>query len=134
MKNDGLPAALRESQVATNVDSVGHPVGTERGRVARPLLLAFKIRFGRTLWRTLHSLADGWPCARCRPRMTVWMQGLHDAVNARLGKRPFRPDSFAQYASGALEGPYHPGCIGCRAARVGSRWIARAARPAPKPF
>ncbi|HYU07529.1 MAG TPA: hypothetical protein VEM77_10175 [Thermoplasmata archaeon] len=88
-----------------------------------------RLRFGRALWRMLHGVAEGWPCGRCRPRISVWMQGLHDAVNVRLGKRPFHPDSFARYESGFLEGPYHRACLGCHLARVGSRWLARAPRP-----
>ncbi len=61
------------------------------------------------------------------------MQGLHDAVSVRLGKRPFRPDSFARYESGSLEGPYHRACFGCRLGRVASRWLARASRPSIAP-
>jgi len=76
----------------------------------------------------LHSLSERWPCARCRPAFVVWMQGLHDAVNVRLGKRPFRPDSFARFSSGDLDGAYHAGCFGCRLARRGSRLLARAPR------
>jgi len=60
--------------------------------------------------------------------MIVWMQGLHDAVNVRLGKRSFRPASFAQFVSGALEGGYHLSCFTCRIARQGARLVARAPR------
>ena len=64
--------------------------------------------------------------------MVIWMQGLHDAVNARLGKPPFRAESFARYSSGALEGEFHRGCVFCRVARVGARLLARAPNP-PRP-
>ncbi len=130
IKYDEIPTALRERQFATNANGANHSVVPGTVRIARSIRLAFKIRFGRVLWRTFHGTADRWPCARCRAQMMVWMQGLHDAVNARLGKRPFRPDSFARYSSGALEGPYHRGCLGCRVARGFARVLARAPRPA----
>ena len=129
IKNDGLPFALRERTSQPNATGLNHSVGLGAVRNRRSLPLAFKIRFGRTLWKSLHGLADGWPCARCRPLMLVWMQGLHDAVNVRLGKPPFRPDSYAQYASGLLERGFHAGCFGCRVARAVSRFLARAPRP-----
>ena len=129
IKNDGIPLALQERTSQSNANR--SDLSVARGAVrARPsLALAIKIRFGRTLWKSLHGLADGWPCARCRPQMMVWMQGLHDAVNVRLGKPPFRPDSYARYASGLLERGFHAGCFGCRVARAGSRFLARAPRP-----
>ena len=130
MNDDGIPAALRERQIPTNANGTLHSVVPGRAWIVRSAGLAFKIRFGRTLWRTLHGVADDWPCDRCRPQMTLWMQGLHDAVNVRLGKRPFRPDSYARYSSGALEGGFHPGCLACRIARAGSRLLARAPKPA----
>ena len=65
--------------------------------------------------------------------MVVWMQGLHDAVNVRLGKRPFRPEAFARFSAGALNGSYHFGCFGCRVARWGSRLVARTSSPAREP-
>ena len=129
IKNDGIPAPLRERKNPTNASESVRSVVPGAALTMRPLALAFKIRFGRSLWKSLHRMADGWPCARCRPEMTIWMQGLHDAVNVRLGKRPFRPDSYAQYASGSLERGFHSGCLGCRAARAGSRFLARAPRP-----
>ena len=129
IKNDGLPAALRERKSPTNASETVRSAGPGAALTKRPVGLAIKIRFGRGLWKSLHRMADGWPCARCRPQMTVWMQGLHDAVNVRLGKPPFRPDSYARYASGSLERGFHPGCLGCRIARAGSRFLARAPRP-----
>ena len=123
------PFALQERTSQPNANGSGHSVARGADRTRRSLALTFKIRFGRTLWKSLHGLADGWPCARCRPQMMAWMQGLHDAVNVRLGKPPFRPDSYAQYASGLLERGFHAGCFGCRVARVGSRVLARAPRP-----
>lgn len=53
------------------------------------------------------------------------MQGLHDAVNVRLGKGPFRPESYGRFASGALEGGYHGTCMACRVARLGARVLAQ---------
>ncbi len=129
INDDGFPAALRESEPATNANGVPPSVHSQPTRTSRSIWFGVRLRFGRTLWRTLHGVAERWPCGRCRPRMSVWMQGLHDAVNVRLGKRPFRPDSFARYESGSLEGSYHRACFGCRLARVGSRWVARAPRP-----
>ncbi len=129
IKNDGIPFALQERTSQPNANGSGHSVARGADRTRRSLALTFRIRFGRTLWKSLHGLADGWPCARCRPQMMVWMQGLHDAVNVRLGKPPFRPDSYAQYSSGLLERGFHAGCFGCRVARAGSRVLARAPRP-----
>src|SRR6266566_5947701 len=129
INEDGLPAALREREAATSVNGVPPSVHSRPTRNSRSVWFGVRLRFARTLWRMLHGVAEGWPCGRCRPRMSVWMQGLHDAVSVRLGKRPFRPDSFARYESGSLEGPYHRACFGCRLARIGSRWVARAPRP-----
>ncbi len=129
IRSDGIPAALQEKKIPTNASGSMHSVGPGPVRTKRSVATAIKIRFGRGLWRSLHRLADGWPCARCRPHMTVWMQGLHDAVNVRLGKPPFRPESYARYASGSLERGFHPGCLGCRIARAWSRFLARAPRP-----
>jgi len=92
------------------------------------LRLAVKIRFGRTLWATLHDTADRWPCDRCRPELSTWMQGLHDAVNVRLGKRSFRPVAYGRFMSGALEGAYHGRCVGCRLVRLGARVLAQSPR------
>ena len=129
IKNDGIPAALRERKIPTNAGESVRSVVPGAALTKRTVTLAIKIRFGRSLWKSLHRMADGWPCDRCRPQTTVWMQGLHDAVNVRLGKPPFRPDSYAQYASGSLERGFHPGCLGCRIARAGFRFLARAPRP-----
>ena len=129
IKNDGIPFALQERTSQSNANRSDLSVARGAVRTKPSLVLAIKIRFGRTLWKSLHGLADGWPCARCRPEMIVWMQGLHDAVNVRLGKPPFRPDSYARYASGLLERGFHAGCLGCRIARAGSRFLARAPRP-----
>src|SRR2546422_1070500 len=129
IKSDGIPAPLRERKNPTNASESVRSVVPGAALANRPLALAFKVRFGRSLWKSLHRMADGWPCARCRPEMTIWMQGLHDAVNVRLGKRPFRPDSYARYVSGSLERGFHSGCLGCRVARAGSRFLARAPRP-----
>jgi len=129
INQDGLPAALQEKNVATNVDDMSHAAATPTAHIDRSGWLSLKIRFGRGLWKTLHRMAHGWPCRRCRPQMTVWMQGLHDTVNARLGRLIFVPDAYARYSSGSLEGGFHPGCIGCRIARASSRLLARASRP-----
>lgn len=129
IKNEGIPAALRERKIPTNASGSVHAVGPGAVRAKRSVALAIKIRFGRSLWKSLHGLADSWPCAQCQPQMSVWMQGLHDAVNVRLGKPPFRPDAYARYASGLLERGFHAGCFGCRVARAGSRFLARAPRP-----
>ena len=129
IKNDGIPAALQVSKGPTNATGSAHSMGPSAAHTKRPIALALKIRFGRNLWKSLHGLAHGWPCARCRPQMSVWMQGLHDAVNVRLGKPPFRPDAYARYASGLLERGFHAGCFGCRIARAGARFVARAPRP-----
>ncbi len=67
-----------------------------------------------------------------RVRMSL-RQGLHDAVNVRLGKRPFRPEAFARFSAGALNGSYHFGCFGCRVARWGSRIVARTSSPTRGP-
>jgi len=129
IRGDRIPAALQERKIPTNASGSMHPVVPGDVRTKRSVARAIKIRFGRSLWKSLHGLADGWPCARCRPQMTVWMQGLHDAVNVRLGKPPFRPDSYTRYASGSLEHALHRGCLGCRVARAGARFLARAPRP-----
>jgi len=129
IKNDGIPSALQERASQSNANRSDLSVAGGAVRTKPSPALAIKIRFGRTLWKSLHGLADGWPCARCRPQMIDWMQGLHDAVNVRLGKPPFRPDSYARYASGLLERGFHSGCFGCRVARAGSRFLARAPRP-----
>jgi hypothetical protein len=88
-----------------------------------------KLAFGRTLWRYLHGIADHWPCDRCRPGISEWMSGLHDAVNVRLGKRPFRPASYDRFREGSLEGGVHLSCGGCRMFRLFSRLLARVPLP-----
>jgi len=85
----------------------------------------FLTTLGRKSWPWLHSLSDRWPCRRCRAPFSVWMSGIHDAVNVRIGKRPFRPDTWEKFRTGQLEGGYHRRCIVCRAARVGVRMFAR---------
>ncbi|TLZ57065.1 MAG: hypothetical protein E6K15_04150 [Methanobacteriota archaeon] len=117
---------MRENQVASNAREAGRFGHSGDMRRVR---MSLRIRFGRTLWTGLHGLSERWPCRRCRPSMIVWMQGLHDAVNVRLGKRPFRPEALAQFSSGALNGSYHLGCFGCRIARWASRLVARTPRP-----
>src|SRR3989442_12222305 len=124
IKNDGLPAALRERKSPTNASEAVRSVGPGAALTKRPVALAIRIRFGRGLWKSLHRMADGWPCARCRPQMTVWMQGLHDAVNVRLGKPPFRPDPYARYASGSLEPGFPPGSPGARSRRSRAPFLA----------
>ena len=133
INDDGLLAALREREPATNANGVSQSVHAQTTRTSQSVWFGVRLRFGRVLWRMLHGVAERWPCGRCRPRLSVWMQGLHDAVSVRLGKRPFRPDSFARYESGSLEGPYHRACFGCRLGRVASRWLARASRPSIAP-
>lgn len=129
INHDRLPAPLRENEIATDANGGAESMRFHEMRAMGSIGLAARIRFGRALWRVLHGVADRWPCRRCRPRMSDWMQGLHDAVNVRLGKPPFRSDSFARYESGSLEGPYHRLCFGCRLGRVASRWLARAPPP-----
>jgi len=130
IKDDGVSLALRESQVASNARDAGR-FGFS-GDVRR-VRMSLRIRFGRTLWTGLHRLSERWPCRRCRPSLVIWMQGLHDAVNVRLGKRPFRPEAFARFSAGALNGSYHFGCFGCRVARWGSRIVARTSSPTRGP-
>src|SRR5438445_13820350 len=91
IKNDGLPAALRERKSPTNASEAVRSVGPGAALTKRPVALAIKIRFGRSLWKSLHRMADGWPCSWFRLSMTVSIQGLHDAVHVRLGWRRFRP-------------------------------------------
>src|SRR5256712_7569089 len=117
IKNDGLPAALRERKSPTNASETVRSVGPGAALTKRPVGLAIKIRFGRGLWKSLHRMADGWPCARCRPQMTVWMQGLHDAVNVRLAKPPVPPGAEPRCASGSLARRFHPCGLGCPTAR-----------------
>ncbi len=88
----------------------------------------FRARLGMWAWRYLHGLAARWPCDRCRPPFFEWMEGMHDAVNVGLGRSLARPASFARFASGALDGRYHGGCVGCRILRTGFWLIAPATR------
>ncbi|TLZ94754.1 MAG: hypothetical protein E6J95_03455 [Methanobacteriota archaeon] len=92
--------------------------------------MPFRRWLGKSLWKGLHGMSERWPCGRCQPSMVVWMQGLHDAVNVRLGKPSFSPSAFERFSSRALEGSYHRGCFGCRVARWGSRLVARTPRRA----
>ena len=126
IKNDGISALLRESEFTGSAHGTGSYGVPE---TFRSTPMPFRARFGRVLWIGLHGMSERWPCSRCGPSLTLWMQGLHDAVNVRRGKRPFRPDAFATFASGSLEGAYHRGCFGCRLARGGSRLISRAPQP-----
>ncbi len=96
-----------------------------------PRRIRFKIRFGRMMWSYLHESATRWGCERCRPSLSVWMEGLHDAVNLRLGKRVFKQGSLAKFRAGALEGRYHATCFGCRTFRVGARILAQEIRQRP---
>ena len=84
---------------------------------------------GKKSWPWLHSLSDRWPCRRCRVHFSVWMSGVHDAVNVRLGKPPHRPDAWEKFRTGQLEGSYHRGCLLCRVARVAVRMFTRPPRP-----
>src|SRR2546425_11953151 len=101
IKNDGLPAALRERKSPTNASEAVCSVGAGAALTKRPVAVAIKIRFGRSLWKSLHRMADGWPGARWRPQMTAWMQVLRDAVNVRLGMRPVLDDLYARCAARA---------------------------------
>ncbi len=84
----------------------------------------WRVRLGMRTWGSLHRLATGWPCRRCRPNMQVWMEGFHDATNVRLGKPVFRAVSFGRFVSGELDGRYHRACLGCRLLRMSLRFVA----------
>ena len=60
IKNDGIPAPLRERKNPTNASESVRSVVPGAALTKRPLALAFKIRFGRSLWKSLHRMADGW--------------------------------------------------------------------------
>lgn len=89
---------------------------------------SFRRQLGKSLWKGLHGMSERWPCRRCQPWLVVWMQGLHDAVNVRLGKPPFHPEAFERFSSGALGRGFHRGCFACRVARWGSRLVAQTPR------
>lgn len=115
---------VRESEFAEGP----HAASYRPAETARPLGLRFRALLGKALWARLHGSSYRWPCARCRPTLIAWTQGLHDAVNVRLGKRSFAPEAFARFSSGSLDGPYHRGCVGCRLLRRGFRLLARVPR------
>lgn len=106
----------------------GNGVTIQRTRTDAPPPLGFLQTLGRKSWPLLHGISDRWPCRRCRPSFAIWMSGLHDVVNVRIGKNPHRPEAFERFQSGALEGPFHPRCIVCRAAR----WVSRIIAQVPK--
>ncbi len=83
----------------------------------------WRVRLGMRTWGSLHRLAAGWPCRRCRPNMRVWMEGFHDAVNVRLGKPAFRAVSFGRFATGELEERQHAACLICFFVRTALRTI-----------
>jgi hypothetical protein len=99
-------------------------VRVPRGRQVPSTRPGFLMRLGRKSWLLLHGLADRWPCRRCRPSLSVWMSGAHDAVNVRIGRPPFRPEAWEKFRDGSLEGGYHQRCFACRIARVGVRLFA----------
>src|SRR5881409_3664992 len=78
IKNDGLPAALRERKSPTNASETVRSVGPGAALTKRPVGLAIRIRFGRGLWKSLHRMADGWPCALPTP---------DDRLDARAPRR-----------------------------------------------
>ena len=89
----------------------------------RELRKPWRVRLATRVWGTLHRLAAGWPCRRCRPNMRVWMEGFHDAVNVRLGKPVFRAVSFGRFATEELEGRQHGACFSCFFVRIALRGI-----------
>ncbi len=97
--------------------------GRER-RPPNPVLT----RLGAFTWVALRVLSQRWPCPQCRPNLTQWTEGLHDAVSSRLGRPPFRAVSFGRFTRGELEGRYHRACLGCRTLRLSLRLVARVPR------
>src|SRR6266508_3378241 len=79
INDEGLPAPLREHEAAINANGVPPSVHSQPTRTSRSVWFGVRLRFGRSLWRMLHGVAERCPCGRWRPRMCVWMQGLHDA-------------------------------------------------------
>src|SRR5437899_11959202 len=102
IKNDGLPAALRERKSPTNASETVRSAGPGAALTKRPVGLAIKIRFGRGLWKSLHRMTDAWPCARCRPQMTVWMQRPDTAPTGLRAKSPFARARWPRHHSAPL--------------------------------
>jgi len=103
----------------------GNGIAVQEARTGFPPRLAFLKILGRKSWPLLHGISDRWPCRRCRTSLSTWMSGLHDAVNVRIGRNPYRPEAFERFRIGQLEGSFHPGCALCRIARWASRIVAQ---------
>ncbi|HKZ98304.1 MAG TPA: hypothetical protein VJ326_01740 [Thermoplasmata archaeon] len=106
----------------------GDGATVQDGRTASPPRLGVLKTLGRKAWPLLHGLSDRWPCRRCRPAFSLWMSGLHDAVNVRIGRNPFRPEAWDRFRSGELDGSVHFGCVLCQVARWAARFIAQVPR------
>lgn len=107
----------------------GRGVTVRRTHGESPSRHGFFQVLGRKTWPLLHGMSDRWPCRRCRSSFSAWMSGLHDAVNIRIGRDPFRPEAWDRFRTGSLEGSFHPGCILCR----GARWVSRLVAQVPNP-
>jgi hypothetical protein len=103
----------------------GNASGAPVGHGSTPAPQSLLKTLGRKSWPLLHGLSERWPCARCRPTFSLWMSGLHDAVNVRIGRNPFRPETWDRFRSGELERGPHVGCAVCRIARWGARLVAQ---------
>lgn len=53
---------------------------------------------GSAQWAKMHKTAEEIPCDSCRDHATKLMKGVHDHVNAGLGKPVFDRKNYAEFA------------------------------------
>lgn len=53
---------------------------------------------GSEYWAKLHKVVQDIPCELCREDAIPNMSGFHDFVNVGLGKEPYDPKNFKDFA------------------------------------
>jgi hypothetical protein len=59
-------------------------------------------KWGHMVWEALHGYVDSIPCSGCRQFGVRFIRGMHDAINAELGK-PLRYPEDLKFAKQALD-------------------------------
>lgn len=52
---------------------------------------------GSPIWKKLHDLPKEMDCESCSEHATYLFQGLHDHVNAGLGKAPYNISNYEKF-------------------------------------
>jgi hypothetical protein len=58
---------------------------------------------GRKVWAKLHNTCNEITCEHCRNECHLGIEGLHDIVNAKLGKPIHKPKSLTHLTNNAIK-------------------------------